>query len=303
MSRNSENLQANDHMDVDPQENAQEGPTPTPTTALMNPAREPKIPTPDRFSGDRRQFRIFMSQVKTVFKLNASRFPNDESKVLYIGSLLTGDAAIWFEAMYNSSMADFNNYKTFQSFFESLYKDPNDQFTAQREIVKLSQGKGSATAYTTRFLALSVRSGYDDTALLYMFHEGLSDEVKDVLATTPHVPEHLDEFVRLAIAIDNRLFARRQDKQRNSNRSFHRPMPVQTPSFERQPTPTRPRETIRQDGPTPMDLSNLQTRKSLTAEEKQRRRDLNLCLYCGKEGHQARNCPESPKNGRQPRRH
>lgn len=46
----------------------------------------------------------------------------------------------------------------------------------------------------------------------------------------------------------------------------------------------------------PMDLStaSLQPRGPLTPEEKDRRRNLGLCIYCGKYGHVIRQCPIKP---------
>lgn len=42
-----------------------------------------------------------------------------------------------------------------------------------------------------------------------------------------------------------------------------------------------------------MDLSA--GRGRLTQQERQRRRQLNLCLYCGEGGHMIRNCPTIPR--------
>ncbi len=55
--------------------------------------REPKLPLPERFTGNRQSYRTFRNQVDTIFHLNASRFTDDRSRILFIGSLLSGDAA------------------------------------------------------------------------------------------------------------------------------------------------------------------------------------------------------------------
>ncbi|KAJ8095487.1 hypothetical protein PM082_023257 [Marasmius tenuissimus] len=61
--------------------------------------------------------------------------------------------------------------------------------------------------------------------------------------------------------------------------TFHTPTPASTPSLP----PGKPMEidatrTAKPRGP-------------LTAEERQRRKDKNLCMYCGGSGHKANVCP------------
>jgi hypothetical protein len=61
--------------------------------------KEPKINQPEPFSGDRAKTRSFLVQVELVFLSHASRFLNDRSKTLYVGSFLRGPAASWFSPL------------------------------------------------------------------------------------------------------------------------------------------------------------------------------------------------------------
>jgi len=45
-------------------------------------SREPKVPLPEKFNGNRKYFRNFISQINAIFTLNSSRFPNDVSKAM-----------------------------------------------------------------------------------------------------------------------------------------------------------------------------------------------------------------------------
>ncbi|KAG1576854.1 hypothetical protein G6F48_013021 [Rhizopus delemar] len=51
--------------------------------------------------------------------------------------------------------------------------------------------------------------------------------------------------------------------------------------------------------PEPMDIDAITTKKfkPLSSKEKQRCRDLNLCMYCGDEGHSAPHCPKKLGKG------
>ena len=56
-------------------------------------------------------------------------------------------------------------------------------------------------------------------------------------------------------------------------------------------TPPQVSRPITRDGPTPMEIESTQRRGPLSDAEKQRRRVHRLCLYCGRPGHIAVNCP------------
>lgn len=72
--------------------------------------------------------------------------------------------------------------------------------------------KKSAAAYGARFKAIAGRLGWDDPVMKRMFYEGLKNNVKDVLCMKD-VPATLDEYISMAVEIDNRLYARRLEKR------------------------------------------------------------------------------------------
>lgn len=259
--------------------------------------REPKLPTPERFNGNRKLYRVFMSQVNTIFTLNPSRFPTDQTRILFIGSLLVSDCAKWFEAVISKTPASSWTYATFLETFEKLFKEPLDEIIARREIQQLRQKTLPATVYATKFMSLSVLTGFNNEALLDLFRQGLNDDIKDVLASSANVPKDLTGFFNHVITVDNRLHERRLEKGSYKPARWSRPAAA---NYEN-------------GGPVPMDLNNVTTRgdhrfqpapspRSLTQEEKQRRLVNNLCLYCAQPGHIATNCSARPKNGLQPRR-
>jgi hypothetical protein len=68
-----------------------------------------------------------------------------------------------------------------------------------------------------------------------------------------------------------------------------------TPAVPRPSAPVEPATPISNEGTVPMDLSAGRPRGRLTEDEKQRRRDNGLCLYCGGGEHIARNCSHRPQ--------
>lgn len=259
---------------------AMENPDPARQLFSRDRTQEPKLPLPERFNGNRKLYRTFSQQVKTILLLNATRFPSDESKILFIGSLLTGDAAHWFEATTRN-----NPQMTFQAFnelFSQLFSDPHTVTTARREIRALAQGTMSASVFCTKFLALSADTGFNEPALIDLFRSNLSPAIKDVLATSAECPCTLNEFIKYVITIDNRLYERKLES-RLGPRSLP-PMP-----FQRHRGPAQL--------PAPMEIDAIGSttvkkhpRGPLSQDEKDRRRREGLCLYCGRSGHLALNC-------------
>ena len=128
--------------------------------------------------------------------------------------------------------------------------------------------------------------------IVSQFREGLNDDVLDLLITKPDSTT-LNDLIKEAINCDNRIFERRGCPKSTyaANQAQVRPHPAQ---HRPQPAP------VTSPGPVPMDLSAV-TRGPLSEEEKQRRREFNLCNYCGEPGHYARYCPNKPTPGNDPR--
>lgn len=131
--------------------------------------------------------------------------------------------------------------------------------------------------YASNFKQLACDINLDEEALMSQFYWGLRDDVKDLLLSLPD-PRTLNEAISQAVKCDNRLFQRRQDQRSRQN-------------VIRQP-PTMSASSLN----SPSEAEDMQIDavhfKSLTLVEKKRRMEEGLCLYCGEEGHKARNCPK-----------
>lgn len=237
--------------------------------------REPKITLPEKFNGDRKEFRNFINQIQLVFMLNPGRYPNDAAKVGTVGTLLTGKARSWFTPLIENPSANANILNDFEAFKSLMYQsfgDTDRVAVAENRIRRLRQGTRPAAHYGSDFRQLACDLKWNDSALISQFKDGLNDSVKDMLLHHS-IPETLNEMITLAIKCDNRIFEHRQA----TNRSSFKPKQ----EFSRKPDFS---------GPAPMELDSMQ-RGPLSETEKQRRRDKNLCLYCGSDKHLRADCP------------
>ncbi|HYP42905.1 MAG TPA: hypothetical protein VEQ18_02680 [Candidatus Nitrosocosmicus sp.] len=129
---------------------------------------------------------------------------------------------------------------------------------------------------------------WDNTAQLSHFKFGLRKEIKELLIHQIDLPTSFTKFAEICKTLDNRWHALQQENRQIDTLNLHNNIqnPIRSTSTP-QPIPSTSSGTH----PRPIDLENTRRRK-LTNEEKQFRRDNNLCLFCGQPNHYANNCPQ-----------
>ena len=248
----------------------------TPPDISRTSTREPKASMPDKFDGTRANFRGFVQQVRLYLRLYHSRYPDGFTQVAFIGTLLSGNARSWFAPLLEKDSPILYNLEAFMERFTAAFGDSDREGVAERKIQNLRQGSRSAAIYAAEFQQLTCDLDWNDKAYMTRFRYGLRDDVKNLLITMPKV-DTLEELISQAIICDNRLFELRQERRsswRNDGAFTARPRSLENHST----------------GPEPMQIDAVRF-KTLTPEEKKRRMEEGLCLYCGEAGHKAGNCP------------
>lgn len=243
-----------------------------------------RLKPPTSFNGNSNHCDSFFMQLSIVFAADEARFYNDEKKILFAISCLSGNALSYMEP-YLKNMDSVTpkheiliNYQHFKKIINDTFGDSNPVVNAESALRALKH-VGSASSYATQFRKLSMQLTWNNDALVSQFLLNLKDNIKDELARREPITE-LTLLINCAIDIDNRLFSRYKQK----NPKF------QPTSHHRQHAST----------PTPMDInvisnsSNYDSRKyhsPLSTAEKERRSKNNLCMYCGQPGHFTNVCP------------
>ena len=279
--------------------------TSTTPTALSTRTSEPKVASPEFFHGQRSKLTTFITQVTLVLTLQSTRFPDERSKVFYAGSFLRDTAFLWFQPLVTADPqpAHMNSFKLFCQELKKTFGDPDEVGTAERQLYALRQ-RGSVAAYMADFMRYAVQVNWNDDAQAAQFYRGLKDSVKDELSRVGR-PHTLAQLQETAIRIDTRLFERQVERgerpgvtntQVSTNRFSSRApfVPRTNPTFVKsEPSTTRPFESFRMTA-TQAPAGRYTRNGKLTPTEYQRRKDNNLCLYCGQGGHQALKCPAAP---------
>ena len=284
--------------------------TVTPAPAAAEPlylAAPVKIHQPDLFDGDRKKLKSFLTQLDLYFGFNARQFSTPPDMILYASSYLRGQAFDWFETfvrnfldnrntpgdMNDETREIFESYEAFVRKIQRTFGDIDQERTAERRLQTLTQ-KGSAANYAAEFQQHSARTEWDDAALTAQFYRGLKDRVKDDIARGDR-PEDLQEMIETAIRIDNRQYERSLEKGGS----------YKAPTFKKHHQHAyKTRKPYY--GPQPMELDATHQaphRGPLSPRDREHRMKNNLCLYCGKPGHKARECKSAQKKPQQKGKH
>ncbi|CAJ1087325.1 hypothetical protein L3Q82_012289 [Xyrichtys novacula] len=253
--------------------------------------KEPFVSHPEPFSGDFGSCSRFLFNCSLVFKLQPYSYASDEAKIAYTINLLRGKAAKWATALWEGGSSVLNSFETFSAQLRRVFDHPVLGQDAAKQLLALSQGGQSVASFAVDFQILAGRCGWDEAALKALFVKGLSEELKDELATRDE-PDSLQELFDLAIKIDGRL--RERDRERAASAPRQTPPSGHVVSTARPtlgqltpPAPTPPATAPPADSEEPMQLGK--TRLSL--RERRRQRVENLCLYCGGAEHSLQSCP------------
>jgi hypothetical protein len=279
--------------------------TVTQASRTSSPAK-PRLALPEVFSGKREEWKSFQARVDLFFVANDSTYPTDTDKILFAISRLGPDTAA--TKMMERYVPSFRkpaderpnmicNLDVFWNYMTKNFGVLNSHVVAEISLRNLKQ-KGSALDYTNKFttLAADVKWNNSEDAMISAYRLGLKESVLEAIAREEE-PTTFAEFSQLAIDIDTRQYSYTLTRPaaRTSTSSTSSSRPVASSHAHRAIAPV----TAVESTPSPMDLSQAQHRP-IDAAEKQRRKDNDLCGYCGADDHWVRDCPNKPKTSRKP---
>jgi hypothetical protein len=231
-----------------------------------------RVQQPEDFTGERKELPKFLTQLELVFRNAGAQFGTHQSRVDYACTYLRGTAGAWIQPhLQNQNSPILATWDLFKSALEKAFGDPDMQTTAERRLNALQQ-TGATSAYAAEFRRLAALTKWDNQALHFQFYKGLKESVKDEIMRDEK-PPLLDDLIAKAIRIDDRQYERACEKRGQQPR----------------PNQKNPTENFSAASGMDVDAVTIKTKK-LTPEEKQRRFDFDLCLYCGGEDHHAREC-------------
>lgn len=219
--------------------------------------------------------RGFVRQLDVYFKDHEGENLTEERKCSKVFSFLTGKAIEWASAIWDNDLRLRTSYAYFIQQLREVFEYPAGGRSASAQIIPMSQNHRPIAEYSIEFRTLAAQSGWNDNALKEVFQNSLDAELQAELACKGE-SSTFSEYITLTIHIDNlmRNAPARPKGRASSNSQISTPKPMNTPVSS--PTTVEPMQL----GYAP-----------ISSEEHERRRDCNLCFYCGNAGHRRNSCP------------
>lgn len=284
-------------------------------SATRSTTKSERHPDPEPFVGETNDLERFTSQLYNKLRMNADRYPTEEAKVGYAFSRLKGPPAKAMEGFWSKGSTTIHTLDEFVGSLERLYGNPHKKEHAVFDWLRLRQRNRRFTEFLAEFERLANLGGVQgDDRLQPQLELAISDELRNRMITLDTIPSDYKGFRDKCLQIESRLIAAaslstlaRSSPTFNLARTVSpRAAPVEQVTavaphlrvrvpMDKSPSPGTGANAIpvadrtTTQGGNLMDLSR--NRGPLSQEEKQRRRDNHLCLYCGGPGHIARECP------------
>ncbi len=135
-------------------------------------ALEPKISLLEKFDGTHPKFRGFVSQVRLIIQLQPHRYPNDTTRIGFVGTLLARIVVTWFAPILETSSPLLQNFNAFMVEFETMFGDSDKARTSANKLCQFQQGTRSATVYASEFKQLAPTSTGEKMPWLISFDVG-----------------------------------------------------------------------------------------------------------------------------------
>ena len=206
---------------------------------------------------------------------------------------MIGPALGWFKPrLFDPSLpAWVHHWDLFGTELESNFSPFNPVGEAEAEIETLVMAERSRSAtYFIEFNQLASHIQWGDHALLRQAYKGLAHRIKNEMVHHDW-PVTLQDLHKLIQAIDHRYWEQKAEVTHEANPTS-RVDPRNDPKTGKPPEATPKGKAPENPKPGPDLTRKLGKDRKLTPQECQSHMDNSLCLFCGKTGHIAKECPK-----------
>ena len=115
---------------------------------------------------------------------------------MLIAGFLVGTASEWFTTIAEANAIHGEEWPMVEDFWKSLearFRDANPELTARAELSKITQGSKLVHKYSNEFNEISIRTGFNEEALVDQYYEGLNRGIAHRIFLCDEIPTCLVE--------------------------------------------------------------------------------------------------------------
>src|SRR5579863_1436031 len=265
-------------------------PAPAVPMAAPHPLPRPTGTSPEPYDGKYEGAIAFWNALENYYTMNDASFPNVGAK---IASALTHfklgtPAGEWASDQIATALGqtpvNYGTWAAFKAAYNQQFIPPESQAEAISKMHNTFQRDLDFGKWYQLWSQYARRAGVDDTTKQYAFRRCLNPSLQQKLLNVTPAPATLDAMVQKARDFDHnwRIYAGPARQGRGTRVQEIKTEDAQINARINASQPTRGRTPSKKRGRLPQ-------------EERKRRMDNNLCLYCGKEGHVIKDCKAAPK--------
>jgi hypothetical protein len=247
----------------------------------------------DKYNGAKVANKVdnFLQAVDSVFDYGDKiAYFEEEDKVVWVESLLSGKAETWLRTMrieaMNGGIAMPKTWTDLKTRIRNEFYPPNADENARTRLRALKQ-KTSARVYAESFRDILLEiSGMSVADARERFVEGLKNEVRVQVKLQAEYSRHtltMAELYAVAERVDNAIFGGKRSEFSHGNPH----------SGGKQQGQRQPAHEYKDD---PMDVDTVRPRPKLTPQLREECRKKGLCFRCRQPGHTVPECPENDAN-------
>jgi hypothetical protein len=263
-----------------------------------------KIPicNPDKFDGSKpEKLDTFEGQCRMVYLGDERKFNTDRKQALFAGSYLDGAPREWWLQELRKTTDEFKDTAAnFWNLLRDRFGNPDYVRTIERQLTSLQmKDSDRVNRHIVRFDTLSSQLQWNEASLRSRFELSLNGRLKDDLGRMdPAIMRSLPLMKERLLALDRRYWERQEEIKREKGKSGNseggsapkKPANNQSSSSS---SPRPPNKPAASSSSSSAPRSSTDSSGRITQEERKRRLDNKLCLYCGEKGHEVKTCPVS----------